>query len=286
MKTIVASALQRIGVFQPVFDAYESVRRFTWRDFRRRQRFLKKLEGDDWPLPPVLLTTAVAGCSDPGWFLESGKAAALCMRDALARLGADLDRADRILDFGCGCGRVIRHLPALTGASLLGSDVNGRAIRWCRKNLPFGRFVTNALEPPLPFDSDTFDLAYSFSVFTHLPRNSQQVWVSEISRVLRPGGLLVASLNGVKSRQDMTASEVASFDAGNLVIRAPEVPGSNRCAAYHPVGFVKRRLFSDWLLLVHLPAGARGNPHQDLYVFAKPQRLDAESAESFPGSPR
>ena len=280
MKTIVALALQRLGIFRPVFDIYETARRFSWQEFRRRQRYIKRLDAGEWPLPPMVLTTSVAGCPDPIWFLESGKAGAHCIRDVLARFGTDLDRFNRILDFGCGCGRVIRHLPYLTRATIFGSDVNGRAVRWCQENLGFGRFVRNGLEPPMPFESNAFDLVYSFSVFTHLPEALQHVWASEISRVLRPGGLFVASLNGVESRKDMTVSEVASFDAGHLVVRASEVPGSNRCAAYHPFRYVAGHLFSDWLLVEHLPAGALGNPPQDLYLFRH-----SSSSES-PSMPR
>lgn len=67
----------------------------------------------------------------------------------------------------------------------------------------------------------------------------------------------------------MSATEEASFDAGELTIRAPEGAGSNRCAAYHPATFGVDQLFSQWELVEHTPAGALGNPHQDLYIFRK-----------------
>ena len=72
-----------------------------------------------------------------------------------------------ILDFGCGCGRVVRWWRDLP-AEIHGSDFNPTLVRWCRENLPFGVFEVNRPEPPLPYPDDSFDLVYALSVLTHL----------------------------------------------------------------------------------------------------------------------
>src|SRR2546421_591590 len=79
---------------------------------------------------------------------------------------------------------------------LRGSDFDGPAVEWCRKNLAFASFTHNELRPPLPFGERELDLVYAFSVLTHLPVDVQHAWVAELGRVLRPGGYLLLSTHG------------------------------------------------------------------------------------------
>src|SRR6185503_21358796 len=46
----------------------------------------------------------------------------------------------------------------------------------------------------LPHSRGFFDVVYAYSVFTHLPEDVQTHWLAEISRVLKPGGVLVATV--------------------------------------------------------------------------------------------
>jgi hypothetical protein len=56
-----------------------------------------------------------------------------------------------ILAWGCGPGRIIRHMPDLFDESgqCHGTDYNFRSIAWCRENLPGIQFAINDLKPPL-----------------------------------------------------------------------------------------------------------------------------------------
>ena len=74
-------------------------------------------------------------------------------------------------------------------AQVAGSDLSGGAIDWCRGNLPFARFETNGLSPPLAFADASFDLAYALSVLTHLPEAIQHEWMDELRRVVLPARL-------------------------------------------------------------------------------------------------
>ncbi len=64
------------------------------------------------------------------------------------------------------------------------------------KELAGGAFLPCGLEPPLPFAAAQFDLVLAGSVFTHLDAAHQEQWLTEIRRVLRPGGVLVATTLG------------------------------------------------------------------------------------------
>ena len=108
----------------------------------------------------------------------------------------------RILDFGVGCGRVIRPLHELCLGTYLtdgklhwfGCDIDAEAIAWCESAIEsIGTFVVNNHMPPLPFDSQYFDFVYSISIFTHLPEDMQLAWLSELRRVMRIGSFAVLS---------------------------------------------------------------------------------------------
>ncbi|MEO0675772.1 MAG: class I SAM-dependent methyltransferase, partial [Pseudomonadota bacterium] len=45
--------------------------------------------------------------------------------------GGAFHEAERLLDLGCGCGRIIRHMPGHSKAALYGVDYNSRLVRWC-----------------------------------------------------------------------------------------------------------------------------------------------------------
>jgi SAM-dependent methyltransferase len=245
---------------------------------RARARGVAAPQADDGlPLPPRRLIYLVSHTADPAWYLDGGRAAAESLQALLARRGTSLETRRAILDFGCGCGRVIRRLRPLE-ASLAGSDLNADAVAWCSASLPFARFAANGLAPPLPFDDDEFDLVYALSVFTHLPEELGHAWIEELARVLRPGGLLALSTHGDRYRERLDAPERARYDAGDLVVRRPAIAGSNLCTAFHPPRYVRERLAGPLRVLDHVPEGARGNPEQDLWLLERDCRGGAWSA--------
>ena len=210
----------------------------------------------------------VAGTDDAEWFLTAGKLAADSLTALLARHGVALERCEAVLDFGCGCGRVLRHLTHLP-AVLHGCDSNPVGVEWCAEHIPAGRFGVNALESPLEYGSDSFDVAYAFSVLTHLPLDLQFHWVRELRRVLKPGGVLVLSLHGDALAGKLTRAERADYRAGRLVVRGGELAGTNHCAAFHPAAFVRGALADGFEVLEHAPEGAKGNPPQDAWALRK-----------------
>jgi SAM-dependent methyltransferase len=246
--------LERAGLIGPAFRAYERV--VSLRPERPRV-----VEGP--PLPPRRLMVRVAGTADAEWFLRSGRAA----YDAIVA-HVPMRELDAVLDFGCGCGRVTRYWDTF-GGSVSGSDVSASAIEWCRRNLTFARFESNALGSPLDFEEGSFDLVYALSVFTHLTADLQIAWRDELRRVLRPGGLLLVTTHGRSYLPRLAEDERARFDRGELVVRWAVAAGTNLCSAYHPERYL-RETFADGFAFLELePEGARGNPTQDLVLLRK-----------------
>jgi SAM-dependent methyltransferase len=176
-----------------------------------------------------------------------------------------------ILDFGCGCGRVTRYWRGDSALQIFGTDYNQRLIDWCRRSLPFAEFKTNRLTPPLTYNDGAFDLVYAFSVFTHLTEDLQLSWMRELTRVLKPGGLLLFSTHGERYVDRLDDEEYGRFAAGELVVKNNvKAPGSNTCSAYHPTAYVREELAGELELVEFVAEGALGNPFQDLYVLRRP----------------
>lgn len=237
--------------------------------FRRNMRYWGHPSPDGQPLPPIRLIQLVSGEPDIEWFLEGGRRAAEAIRAALQRQGIELDRLGSILDFGCGCGRVVRRWLSLR-TSVHGCDYNPDLIDWCRSHLEFASFEVNRLDPPLPYPDAHFDLVYSLSVFTHLPEELQRPWIVELARVLRPGGTLILTTHGAHYRSELSAPESDTFDAGRLVVRHGDEAGENICGAYHPEAYIRTQLSRGLFeILEGVPEGAAGNPYQDLWVLGR-----------------
>src|SRR5262249_36022192 len=122
---------------------------------------------DTIALPPEALRHRVHGAADAESFLEIGRQCAQDIVAALECVGRAPESFEAVLDFGCGCGRVLRWLmPRFGSARLFGSDIDRQALAWCASNLPGGSFTLNAGLPPTGFATQSFDLIYAISVFS------------------------------------------------------------------------------------------------------------------------
>lgn len=266
MRDTLKTILFRLGLLGLAKRGRELV--WTARFARANRRYLKSGAPDGLPIPPASLRILVAASPDIEWFLESGRRGAGSIRTILQRNGLILDPAVPLLDFGCGCGRVLRHFAAL-GAAVHGADLNPKLVGWCRRHLPFGRFETNGLEPPLAFKDERFGLVYALSVFTHLPEPLQVAWMQELRRVLRPGGHLIFTTHGSRYLAELGAEDRERFAAGQLVLRRDDRPGSNVCGAYHPEAYVRTQLARGFTVVDFVAEGASGNPWQDLWLLRR-----------------
>jgi SAM-dependent methyltransferase len=139
----------------------------------------------------------VAGDTDRERFYTFGRKSRRDIEAVLAVAGHTLADFERILDWGCGCGRILLWMDDVGAASsLYGVDIDERAVRWVQQNL---RYVTASVcggLPPLEFPDGFFDLVYNHSVLTHLDERYQDAWLRELRRVTRPGGLVLLSVHG------------------------------------------------------------------------------------------
>jgi SAM-dependent methyltransferase len=184
-----------------------------------------------------------------------------------ANLGRPLTRDSQILDFGCGWGRMTRFfLKDLVPDNLYGIDVNSEMIDICLNTVRQGNYSVGTPEPPTKFANNSFDVIYAYSVFSHLSEFVHIKWVEELSRILKPGGILIVttqarqfielcrSLRGQNHEFDWykalansfldTEAAFADYDNGKFLYSAtgggPALPASFYGEAVISPGYVKR----------------------------------------------
>ncbi|MFH0908091.1 MAG: class I SAM-dependent methyltransferase [bacterium] len=231
-----------------------------------------RAEHPDFPVPPLPLAYDAYGHVGLADYRESGRRHAAFLADLLRRHAPGWNPL-RVLEWGCGPARVIRHLPALLppGSEFLGTDYNPTTIAWCRKAIPNMRFEENKLEPPLPFGPAFFDVVYCLSVFTHLSEEMHYAWRDELLRVLKPGGLLILTAHGDFYRErHLFPHERAGYDAGKLVVRGRVEEGKKWFAAFHSPAFMRERFLKGTEIVEHITRPIHGSIEQDVWVVKKP----------------
>ena len=187
----------------------------SFRDRRRIEKLF--VDGLDWlyrrmkgqgDLPPYSLRRFVGGGTGfvqvGRWFLSEFRRLLL------------LHEGCRILDVGCGCGRlaaVFAKDPELVelGVSYTGMDIDHDSIDWCRHHItPLNssfRFYhadlhnsvynpEGALDPStyrFPHDDGSFDLIVATSLFTHLLEPEAAHYLGEMARLVSAQALIYAS---------------------------------------------------------------------------------------------
>lgn len=153
-------------------------------------------------LPAVHLRTGGPQFRENSYFVQSGKQEVNRLREHF-----DLSSASVLLDVGCGFGRLAIGLThTVDELSYIGIDVNKTAISWCQKHItsryPNFRFIYLDLQNKrynpdgkpidiqfkLPLESSTINVAYLYSVFSHMLQNDVRHYLKELNRVLVANG--------------------------------------------------------------------------------------------------
>ena len=245
---------------------------------------------DSAPRPPDILIRRVIPSQageltekDRIGFDASGRQSAAELDIFAASIGRTLDTFSRVLDFGCGCGRVTRWLaPKAANWELHGCDIDQLAITWDQEHLPFGTFVRTEGEPPLPYPDGHFDLVLNHSVFTHLDEGYQDLWLEELHRIVAPHGILVLSVHGEYAFQIAERDVRGGGDdpsewrnilerKGILFVADDGYVGGDFPDFYHTTFHAPWYVFSHWSkwfdVMSYLPRADLG--HQDVVVLQR-----------------
>ncbi len=252
LRRLFVKSLIRFSIFDLALSLYVNSQLLKPRILGGNLRLILKGAPDGLPTPPLRYITLVQLSPDIQEYIHHGENVARNIVNVLTKNGLAIDGLN-VLDFGCGCGRMIRHFRGK--AQLFGTDYNHRIIEWCTQNLPFARFNTNSLAPPTRYPEEKFDLIYAISVFTHLPEKLQLAWMKEFRRILKNNGLLLLTTHGEHFLDRLKPNELTRFNSGDLVVRWPAYSGKNLCAAFHPEQYVRSTLSNGYSVLDFVPSG-------------------------------
>lgn len=209
------------------------------------------------PLPPVPLRLRVGNDLAAKSFLDFGHTRAAEVSALLAQAGVQPQAGTQVLDFGCGCGRVLRHLPQhLPGCTFTGLDVDANALDWCRHHFNGSfEFHESPHAPPTPLPGAQFDVVLALSVFTHLPLELELKWIEELARLTKPDGWLLLTFldEEIMTREGFVPSAALEAEQGFFYYQGSVtegLPGYYK-SSYHEEAVITR-LWSPYVEVVSL----------------------------------
>jgi len=180
----------------------------------------------------------------------------------------------KILDWGCGPARIIRHMPEILGKenAYFGTDYNAKTIQWCSSNIAGVSFSKNNLLPPLPYPNDQFRLTYGISILTHLSEENQFSWSEELYRVAAPGGVVILTTHGDAFVEKLTEAEAEAYKLEKVIQRDKTKEGHRTFGTFQPPAFI-RHVFekSGFTVAAHTPGRRVTESYisQDIWILVK-----------------
>jgi 2-polyprenyl-3-methyl-5-hydroxy-6-metoxy-1,4-benzoquinol methylase len=129
-----------------------------------------------------------------------------------------------ILDFGCGIGNTISHMcRAFPAAKLHGADLSGESIRVATESHAHEATFRTIENSRIPYDDQSFDVVMAACVFHHIPPEERGYWITEINRVLKPGGHAFVFEHNVLNPLTLKAVRECPFDEDAILLPRAEL---------------------------------------------------------------
>jgi SAM-dependent methyltransferase len=118
--------------------------------------------------------------------------------DAISKLMFRGRRDIAVLDWGAGFGRVAMPLKRVFNrdARIIGCDIDQFNVDWAKNNIQDIRIDRCDLYPPILLPSESLDFVFAISVMTHLTETAQEIWLRELRRLVKPGGIVLLTVRG------------------------------------------------------------------------------------------
>jgi len=270
LKSVVKKSLQKLHVIDLARNIYNSFNTFSISLFLSERKYRNSGLPDHLPAPPSNLIFLIIGLRWATVYWRSGNEIFEEIQFVLKKNSIDLKPSDSVLDFGCGCGRIIRHFYYhIKDVHFFGSDYNPQLIEWCKSNLLFAHFSTNKLLPPLEYGSDQFNLIYARSVFTHIGSELQKIWMHELRRVLKVGGYLYISTHGESTFIKLDKNVIEELKSNGIASVNQNIEGDNKCTVFQTKKYFEENLLEGFELMDFISGGAKKKLSQDIYLLKR-----------------
>ncbi len=229
------------------------------------------------PIPPDSLQARIGHMQVN--FLEVGWRFYSDLTRAVGRY-RDMSTMGRVLDWGCGCGRMLRFLiEDVDPAHCYGCDSDRLAIDWMKVNMPMCDCRTIPTQPPSDYADGFFDLVYGISIFTHLDEPTQFRWLEELRRVTAPEGIVAVSVLSPDRYPEADALKIGRLRKKAHAAGFLDVPSEQRQVfaefansdyyrlTFHTPDYIERNWSKYFELVEYVEMGA--NSHQDLVIMRK-----------------
>jgi len=266
IKSNISGLLRKINLLSSAEKA-----RFYLQKLRyKKDNDVFRKEHPDFVLPPVFFIYETYRLNYK-WYYEDGKNTAREIVTLLSKYDDYSQQVKKILDWGCGPGRIVRHFPRLLpNAEIYGSDYNERYINWCRGNLKEIIFSINRIDPPMNFGDSFFDAITGLSIFTHLSERNHILWINELHRIIKVGGGILITTQGESYKSRLTEKEKELFDSSQLITRKYLNEGNRLYSSFQPVGFMNELINGKFQVLEFIPGKLDGKePSQDCWLLKK-----------------
>jgi SAM-dependent methyltransferase len=165
------------------------------RDFVVNLLLSEKYQPQLLDYPPAPPSIAPYSDANDHYILGSGLSNAVQIAGVVNSHYGAAARGLKILDFGCGTGRLTRFFVQYSPENdYYGCEVNSFAVDFLKQNLQ-GHWSGMTPEPPTEYPDDCFDVVVAWSIFTHYAEDLHLLWLKELNRILKPGGLLLATIH-------------------------------------------------------------------------------------------
>ena len=111
-------------------------------------------------------------------------------------IGSYCKKGDKVLDFGCGNGRLLEFL-GKKGIEYTGIDISAKLLKEAQNQFrgPGIEFQKISGLDSLPLEDNSFNVIYAIAVFHHLPsREMRKKMAAELYRILKPEGTIVITV--------------------------------------------------------------------------------------------
>lgn len=227
-------------------------------------------EHERFPVPAEILKLHVGLARDD--FLATGWRVYSDLKRELERVGPGF-AAGRILDWGCGCGRVLRYvLEDVPADRVCGCDIDREAVEWLAGAAAGASFGVILPEPPTEYPEESFDLVYGISVLTHLREEMQDRWLQELRRICKRGGYVAVTVHGAdlsprRLKRSLIRRGFAEMGSAQSSYFAPYAGGRYYRNAFHTADYIERCWCDRFELLEYICRGV--NAHQDLVIMRR-----------------